>query len=194
MLIDGAQWVAHYPTNVRAVDADFYVFSGHKLYGPTGIGVLYGKRAILEAMPPYQSGGDMIASVSFAETTFAELPNKFEAGTPDIAGAVGLEAAIQFVSSIGMDRIAAHEDELGRYLNEQIAAIDGIRVIGTAERKAGICSFVLENPPMSSHDVGVLLDMENIAVRTGAPLLSTGNGADERLRDDSRLARSIQHA
>ena len=167
VLIDGAQWIAHYPTDVRAIDADFYVFSGHKLYGPTGIGVLYGKRALLEAMPPYQSGGDMIASVSFGQTTFAELPNKFEAGTPDIAGAVGLAAAIDFLQSVGMDHIAQHEDELGHYLNQQIAAIEGVRIVGTAANKAGICSFVIDDPAMSAHDVGVLLDLENIAVRTG---------------------------
>ncbi len=167
VLVDGAQWVPHYPTDVQALDADFYVFSAHKLYGPTGIGVLYGKKELLEAMPPYQSGGDMIASVSFEGTTFADLPNKFEAGTPDIAGAVGLGAAIDYLSAIGMDAIAKHEDELGAYLNEQVGKIDGIRVIGTAGRKAGICSFVIENPPISAHDAGVMLDMEGIAVRTG---------------------------
>jgi cysteine desulfurase/selenocysteine lyase len=167
VLVDGAQWIAHYPTDVRAIDADFYVFSGHKLYGPTGIGVLYGKRELLEAMPPYQSGGDMIASVSFKKTLFADLPNKFEAGTPDIAGAVGLGAAIDYVNGIGMARIAAHDDALGRYLNEQVAAIPGIRIVGTAKRKAGICSFVIDHPPISTHDAGILLDMDGIAVRTG---------------------------
>ncbi|MBV8782188.1 MAG: SufS family cysteine desulfurase [Phycisphaerae bacterium] len=167
VLIDGAQWVAHYPTDVRALDADFYAFSGHKIYGPTGIGVLYGKRSLLESMPPYQSGGDMILSVSFEKTLFADLPNKFEAGTPDIAGAVGLGAAIDFLTDIGMGKVAKHEDELGQYLNEQVGAIDGIRVIGTAKRKGGICSFVIEDPPISAHDAGVLLDLENIAVRTG---------------------------
>jgi cysteine desulfurase/selenocysteine lyase len=167
VLVDGAQWVAHYPTDVRALDADFYVFSGHKLYGPTGIGVLYGKRQLLEAMPPYQSGGDMIASVSFEKTTFADLPNKFEAGTPDIAGAVGLGAAIDYVNAIGIKTIAAHDEALGRYLNEQIAQIDGIRIIGTPARKGGICSFVIQHPPISTHDAGMLLDMDGIAVRTG---------------------------
>jgi cysteine desulfurase/selenocysteine lyase len=167
VLVDGAQWIAHYPTDVRALDADFYVFSGHKLYGPTGIGVLYGKRALLEAMPPYQSGGDMIHSVSFKGTTFADLPNKFEAGTPDIAGAIGLGAAIDYVNHIGIQSIAAHDESLGRYLNDQIAQIPGIRIIGTAAHKAGICSFVIEDPPLSSHDAGMLLDMEGIAVRTG---------------------------
>jgi cysteine desulfurase/selenocysteine lyase len=167
VLVDGAQWVAHYPTDVRALDADFYVFSGHKLYGPTGIGVLYGKRALLEAMPPYQSGGDMIASVSFKETLFAELPNKFEAGTPDIAGAVGLGAAIDYVNAIGIEAIAAHEDSLGEYLNQQVSQIPGVRLIGTAARKGAICSFVIEDPPISTHDSGMLLDLEGIAVRTG---------------------------
>lgn len=167
VLVDGAQWVAHYPTDVRELDADFYVFSGHKLYGPTGIGVLYGKRALLEAIPVYQSGGDMIHSVSFNGTTFADLPNKFEAGTPDIAGAVGLGAAIDYVNGIGISAIAAHEDALGQYLNERVGQIPGVRIIGTAARKGGICSFVIEDPPISTHDAGMLLDMEGIAVRTG---------------------------
>ena len=167
VLVDGAQWVAHYPTDVRALDADFYVFSGHKLYGPTGIGVLYGKCPLLEAMPPYQSGGDMILSVSFKQTLFADLPNKFEAGTPDIAGAVGLGAAIDYVNAIGMNAIAAHEDALGHYLNQQVGQIPGVRIIGTAARKGGICSFIIEDPPISTHDAGMLLDMEGIAVRTG---------------------------
>ena len=167
VLIDGAQWVPHYPTDVRALGADFYVFSAHKMYGPTGIGVLYGRRELLEAMPPYQSGGDMIASVTFEKTTFAELPNRFEAGTPDIAGAVGLAAAVDFLQGIGMERVGQHEDELAAYLNEQVGKIPGIRIVGTAQKKAGICSFVIENPPIGPHDAGVMLDMEGIAVRTG---------------------------
>jgi cysteine desulfurase/selenocysteine lyase len=167
VLVDGAQWIAHYPTDVRALDADFYVFSGHKLYGPTGIGVLYGKAELLEAMPPYQSGGDMIRSVSFEKTTFAELPSKFEAGTPHIAGAAGLAAAIDYVNAIGMSAIAAHDEAIGKYLNDEVGRIEGVRVIGTAARKAGICSFVIEHPPISSHDAGMLLDLEGIAVRTG---------------------------
>jgi cysteine desulfurase/selenocysteine lyase len=167
VLVDGAQWVAHYPTDVQALDADFYVFSGHKLYGPTGIGVLYGKRELLEAMPPYQSGGDMIHSVSFSGTTFADLPNKFEAGTPHIAGAIGLGAAIDYVTAIGMSAIAAHDEALGHYLNERMSEIPGVHIVGTAARKGGICSFIIEDPPISTHDAGMLLDMEGVAVRTG---------------------------
>jgi cysteine desulfurase/selenocysteine lyase len=167
VLVDGAQWVAHYPTDVRAINADFYVFSAHKLYGPTGIGVLYGKRELLEAMPPYQTGGDMILSVSFEKTLFADLPNKFEAGTPDIAGAIGLGAAIDYVHAVGMKSISEHDASLGKYLNEQVGQIPGIRIVGTAARKGGICSFVIEDPPLSTHDAGILLDMEGIAVRTG---------------------------
>jgi len=167
VLVDGAQWVAHYRTDVRELDVDFYTFSGHKLYGPTGIGVLYGKRDLLELMPPYHGGGDMIESVRFDKTTYADLPNKFEAGTPDIAGVVGLGAAIDFVNSIGMDAIAAWEDELTQYMTEQVGMVSGVRIVGTSARKGGICSFVLENPQMAAHDVGVLLDLEGIAVRTG---------------------------
>jgi cysteine desulfurase/selenocysteine lyase len=167
VLIDGAQWVAHHSTDVRAIDADFYCFSSHKLYGPTGIGVLYGKRELLEAMPPYQTGGDMILSVKFEGTTFADLPNKFEAGTPDIAGAVGLGAAIDYVCDTGLEAIAAHEELLANRLTEEVGAVGGVRIIGTAARKAGICSFVVENPPLAAHDLGIMLDMEGIAVRTG---------------------------
>jgi cysteine desulfurase/selenocysteine lyase len=167
VLIDGAQWVAHHATDVRALDADFYCFSSHKLYGPTGVGVLYGKRELLDAMPPYQTGGDMILAVKFEKTTFADLPNKFEAGTPDIAGVVGLGAAIDYVCDIGIEAIAAHEENLANKLTEEIGSIGGVRIIGTAERKAGICSFVVGHPPIAAHDLGVLLDMEGIAVRTG---------------------------
>jgi cysteine desulfurase/selenocysteine lyase len=167
VLIDGAQWVAHHATDVRAIDADFYAFSSHKLYGPTGIGVLYGKRALLEEMPPYQSGGDMIASVTFEKTVYADLPNKFEAGTPHIAGAVGLGVAIDYVCDIGIDVISAHEENLANRLTGEIGAVGGVRIIGTATRKAGICAFVVENPPLAAHALGVMLDMEGIAVRTG---------------------------
>ena len=167
ILVDGAQWVAHYPTDVRDLDVDFYTFSAHKLYGPTGSGVLYGRRELLEAMPPYHGGGDMIETVRFEKTTYADLPNKFEAGTPDIAGVVGLAAAIDYVNTIGFDAIVPSEDELTRYLTDQIARVEGVRIIGTPGRRGGICSFVIEDPPLAAHDVGVLLDLQGIAVRTG---------------------------
>ena len=167
ILVDGAQWVAHYPTDVQDLGVDFYTFSGHTLYGPTGSGVLYGRRELLEAMPPYHGGGDMIETVRFEKTTYADLPNKFEAGTPDIAGVVGLAAAIDYVNTLGFDAIAPYEDELTRYLTEQVAAVPGVRIIGRAGRKGGICSFVVDDPPIAAHDVGVLLDLQGIAVRTG---------------------------
>jgi cysteine desulfurase / selenocysteine lyase len=167
VLIDGAQWVAHYPTDVQALDADFYAFSGHKLYGPTGAGVLYGKRALLEKMPPYQGGGDMIASVTFAKTTYAELPNKFEAGTSNISGVAGLAAAIDYVSAIGLDNAARHEHALLEYATAKLAKISGLRIIGTAKHKASLISFIIENPPLSTLDIGIKLDREGIAVRTG---------------------------
>jgi cysteine desulfurase/selenocysteine lyase len=167
VLIDGAQWVAHFPTNVRDLDADFYVFSGHKLFGPTGIGVLYGKRALLEAMPPWQGGGDMIESVTFSKTTYAQLPNKFEAGTPNIAGAVGLGAAIDFIRSFDLQAVHAHEQHLLDYATEKLKLIPGLRIVGTAAQKGSLISFVIENPPIGSYDIGVALDREGIAVRTG---------------------------
>ena len=166
-LIDAAQWVAHFPTDVQKLDADFYCFSGHKLYGPTGIGVLYGKRAILEAMPPYMGGGDMIRTVTFEKTEYAELPNKFEAGTPDIAGAIGLGAAIDYVLSVGFENFVPHEEELLLYATAQLSEIRGLRIIGTAERKAGVISFVMEEPAISPLDLGTQLDAEGVAVRTG---------------------------
>src|SRR5205814_2251648 len=135
VLIDSAQWVAHFPTDVQEIGCDFYAFSGHKLYGPTGIGVLYGKQELLEAMPPYQGGGDMIESVTFAKTTYAALPNKFEAGTPDIAGAIGLGAAIEYVQSIGLENIAKYEHELVDYAAEQIRNVPGVRIIGNAKNR-----------------------------------------------------------
>jgi cysteine desulfurase / selenocysteine lyase len=167
VLIDGAQWVAHHPTDVRKLDADFYCFSGHKLYGPTGIGALYGKRALLEAMPPYMGGGDMIRSVTFEKTEYADLPNKFEAGTPDIAGAVGLGVAIDYVTSLGFERFMPHEEGLLQYATEQLSAVPGLRIIGTAKRKAGVISFVMEDPAISPLDLGTKLDAEGVAVRTG---------------------------
>ncbi|QOV87451.1 SufS family cysteine desulfurase [Humisphaera borealis] len=165
VLVDGAQWVAHAPTDVRDIDADFYVFSGHKLFGPTGIGVLYGKRELLEAMPPYMGGGDMIESVTFEKSTYAQLPNKFEAGTPDIAGAVGLGAAIDYVTSIGVANYVQHEQDLLHYATEQLSAIPGLRIIGTAKNKGSVVSFVMDG--IASLDIGTRLDGEGVAVRTG---------------------------
>ncbi len=167
VMIDGAQWVAHFPTDVRDIDCDFYAFSGHKIFGPTGIGILYGRRELLEAMPPYQGGGDMIASVTFEKTVYADLPSKFEAGTPHIAGAVGLGAAIDYVTAVGLPNTAAHEQNLLAYATGRMCEIPGVRIIGTAAKKASVLSFVVDDPPMSSHDIGVVLDMENIAIRTG---------------------------
>jgi cysteine desulfurase/selenocysteine lyase len=167
VMIDGAQWVAHAPSDVPAIGCDFYAFSGHKLFGPTGIGVLYGRRELLEAMPPYQGGGDMIHSVTLEKSTYADLPNKFEAGTPDIAGAVGLGAAIDYLSGIDLAATYHYEQELLAYTTQRLSEIRGVRVIGTAANKASVASFVIEDPPMSSHDIGVVLDMEGIAIRTG---------------------------
>ncbi|KAA6182921.1 SufS family cysteine desulfurase [Thiohalocapsa marina] len=166
-LIDGAQWIAHGPTDVQALDADFYAFSGHKLYGPTGIGVLYGKRRLLEAMPPYQGGGDMIERVTFEQTTYAALPNRFEAGTPNISGAVGLAAAIRWVQQIGFARIAAHEQDLLDHATERLRQIPGLRLVGTAQRKSGVLSFLLTDPPMAPLDIGTRLDLRGICIRTG---------------------------
>jgi len=167
VLVDGAQWVAHGPTDVRAMDADFYAFSGHKLYGPTGIGVLYGKAELLEAMPPYQGGGDMISSVTFQKTTYNALPYKFEAGTPNVAGGIGLGEAVDFVNGIGWPAITRHEEYLLDYGTKRLQAIAGVRLIGTAEHKGSVLSFVVDNPPMSPLDVGMRLDAMAICVRTG---------------------------
>lgn len=165
VLVDGAQAVPHIKVDVQALDADFYAFSGHKIYGPTGIGVLYGKAALLNAMPPYQGGGDMIASVTFEKSTYNKVPYKFEAGTPDIAGAIGLGAALRYVESIGLDRIAAHEHDLLEYATQAILPIPGLRIVGTAKEKAGVLSFVFET--VHPHDIGTILDQEGIAIRTG---------------------------
>ncbi len=165
VLVDGAQAVPHMPVDVRALDCDFYAFSGHKMCGPTGIGVLYAKEALLEAMPPYQGGGDMILEVRFDGTTYNELPYKFEAGTPNIAGAVGLGAAAEWLMAIGMQRIADHEHALLRYLTEKLGAVDGVRLIGTAPHKASVQSFLLDD--IHPHDLGTILDHEGVAIRTG---------------------------
>jgi cysteine desulfurase / selenocysteine lyase len=165
VLVDGAQAVPHLKVDVQALDCDFYAFSSHKLYGPTGVGVLYGKRALLESMPPYQGGGDMIRTVTFEKSTYNELPYKFEAGTPNIAGVVALGAAIDYVDGVGLAAIAAHEHQLLTYATEQALATPGIRLIGTARDKASILSFVVEG--VHPHDVGTILDFEGVAVRTG---------------------------
>ncbi|MGH8738086.1 MAG: SufS family cysteine desulfurase [Burkholderiales bacterium] len=165
VLVDGAQAVAHADVDVRALDCDFYAFSGHKIYAPTGIGVLYGKQALLEQMPPYQGGGDMIRTVTFEHSTWADLPHKFEAGTPNIAGVIGLGAALEFVAAIGLDAIAAHEAQLLKYATARVAEIPGLRIIGTAAEKAGILSFVLGR--IHPHDIGTILDHHGVAVRAG---------------------------
>ena len=165
VLLDGAQAVPHMPVDVRRLDCDFYVFSGHKIFGPTGIGILYGKAEYLEAMPPVQGGGDMIKSVTFERTIYNDLPYKFEAGTPNIAGAIGLGAAIDYVQSIGYDSFASHEDELLEYGTRALESIEGLRIVGTSPHKAGILSFVMEN--VHPHDIGTILDSEGVAVRTG---------------------------
>ena len=165
VLVDGAQAVAHMPVDVQALDCDFYTFSGHKLFGPTGIGVLYGKAALLDAVPPYQGGGDMISSVTFERTLYNVLPYKFEAGTPDIAGAVGLAAAIEYVETVGLDRIGAHERELTAYATRALTDVPGLRLTGTAPEKGGILAFVLDG--VHPHDVGTILDREGVAIRTG---------------------------
>jgi cysteine desulfurase/selenocysteine lyase len=165
VLVDGAQAAPHLGVDVRALDCDFYAFSGHKLYGPTGIGVLYGKRALLEAMPPYQGGGDMIREVTFAKTTYNDLPYKFEAGTPNIAGGIALGAAIDYVRSVGLPAIAAHERALLEHATERAHAVPGLRLIGTAREKASILSFMLDG--VHAHDVGTILDSQGVAVRSG---------------------------
>jgi cysteine desulfurase / selenocysteine lyase len=164
-LVDGAQSVPHMKVDVQALDADFYAFSGHKVFGPTGIGVLYGKSKLLNAMPPYQGGGDMIRTVTFEKTTYNDLPYKFEAGTPNIAGGIGLGAALDYVTRIGQDRIAQYEHELLVYGTEALARIPGLRMIGTAREKAAVLSFVIEG--IHPHDIGTVLDRQGIAVRTG---------------------------
>jgi len=165
VLIDGAQAAPHMKIDVRALDCDFYAISGHKLFGPTGIGALYGKASLLESMPPYQGGGDMILSVTFEKTIYNHIPNKFEAGTPNIAGAIGWGAAIDYLTRIGMENIASYENALLTYATEAIGQIPGVRLIGTAREKAGVLSFMLEG--IHPHDVGTVLDQEGIAVRTG---------------------------
>ncbi len=165
MLVDGAQAAPHMPVDVQALDCDFYTVSGHKMFGPTGIGLLYGKAARLEAMPPYQGGGDMIRSVTFAKTTFADLPAKFEAGTPHIAGAIGLGAAIDYLSRLDRGLVADHERDLLAYASARLQEVPGVRLIGTAALKASVISFVVAG--VHAHDVGTIVDQEGVAIRTG---------------------------
>ena len=164
-LVDGAQSAAHMPVDVQALDTDFYVFSGHKLYGPTGVGILYGKYDILKKMPPYQGGGDMIASVSFAQTTYKDAPYRFEAGTPPIVEVIGMGAALDYLGTIGMSRIAAHEKFLLTYATAEMQKIEGVKIIGTAKEKAGILSFIMQG--VHPHDIGTILDNEGVAIRAG---------------------------
>src|SRR5207302_9546554 len=164
-LIDGAQAVPHMKIDVQALDADFYAFSGHKVFGPTGIGILYGKSKLLNAMPPYQGGGDMIRTVTFEKTTYNDLPYKFEAGTPNIAGGIGLGAALDYVNQLSMDQVAAYEHELLAYGTARLSEIPGLKLIGTAREKASVLSFVIEG--IHPHDIGTVLDRQGIAVRTG---------------------------
>jgi cysteine desulfurase / selenocysteine lyase len=165
VLVDGAQAAPRMPVDVQELGCDFYALSSHKVYGPTGVGVLFGRAELLEAMPPYQGGGDMIRSVTFEKTTYAAPPHKFEAGTPNIAGGIAFGAALDYVTAIGLDRIAAHERGLLDYATERLTAIEGLRIVGTAKEKAGVLSFVLEG--VHPHDIGTVLDREGIAIRTG---------------------------
>jgi cysteine desulfurase/selenocysteine lyase len=165
VVVDGAQAAPHAKVDVQALGCDFYAISSHKMFGPMGIGVLYGKTELLDAMPPYQGGGDMISSVTFEKTIYNKLPFKFEAGTPDVAGAIGLGAAIEYLNAIGMEEIAAYEHGLLAYATEKVSAITGVRLIGTASNKAGVLSFVMDN--VHPHDIGTILDQEGIAIRTG---------------------------
>jgi cysteine desulfurase / selenocysteine lyase len=165
VLLDGSQAAYHMPVDVRALDCDFYAATGHKLYGPTGMGILYGKEALLESMPPFLGGGDMISSVTFEKSTWNSLPHKFEAGTPDISGAIALGVAIDYIKSIGFSWIGEHEQSLLEYGTEALSGVDGLRLIGTARRKASILSFVLDG--VHPHDIGTIVDREGVAVRTG---------------------------
>ena len=165
VVVDGAQAVAHMPVDVQALGCDFYAFSGHKIFGPTGVGVLFGRKALLESMPVYQGGGGMIGRVTFERTTFADLPYKFEAGTPDIAGAIGLAAALDYLTAIGIERVASYEDELLTYATGALREVPGLRLTGTAPSKASVLSFVLGD--VHPHDIGTILDREGVAVRAG---------------------------
>ena len=165
ILVDGAQAVQHIPIDIQNIGADFYCFSGHKLYGPTGIGILYGKKQLLDEMPPYQGGGDMIKSVTFDRTTYNNVPHKFEAGTPNISGVIGLSAAVDYVKEIGIEDISKHESELLKYASEELRKIDDVDIIGNADDKASVISFVIKN--IHPHDIGTIMDSDGVAIRTG---------------------------
>ena len=165
ILIDGAQATPHTSVNVQGLDVDYYCFSAHKMYGPTGVGVLYGKEALLDELPPYQGGGEMIKEVSFEKTTYADLPHKFEAGTPNIAGVVAFKASLDFITNLGIENIAKHEDQLEQYATEQLSTISGMQFIGEAKKRAALVSFNIEG--LHSYDIGILLDKMGIAIRTG---------------------------
>ena len=165
ILIDGAQATPHTSVNVKGLDVDYYCFSAHKMYGPTGVGVLYGKEALLDELPPYQGGGEMIKEVSFEKTTYADLPHKFEAGTPNIAGVVAFKASLDFITNLGIENIAKHEDQLEQYATEQLSKISGIQFIGEAKKRAALVSFNIEG--LHSYDIGILLDKMGVAIRTG---------------------------
>ncbi len=165
ILVDGAQAIQHIPINMKKINADFYCFSGHKIYAPSGIGILYGKKKLLDEMLPYQGGGDMIKSVTFEKTIYNDVPNKFEAGTPNISGAIALGAAIDYITNLGIKNIAKHETELLEYATEEISKINGVRIIGNAENKASVLSFVIDN--VHPHDVGTIMDAEGVAIRAG---------------------------
>jgi cysteine desulfurase/selenocysteine lyase len=165
VLVDGAQAAPHLAIEVQQIGCDFYAFSAHKVYGPSGVGALYGRVDLLEAMPPWQGGGDMISSVTFEKSSWAELPYKFEAGTPNVAGTIGFAAALDWVEAVGLEAVAAHEDEMLRYGTELLTAIPGLRLVGTAPHKAGVLSFVLDG--VHPHDIGTILDYEGVAIRTG---------------------------
>jgi cysteine desulfurase/selenocysteine lyase len=165
VLIDGAQATSHLNIDVQELDTDFYVFSAHKLYGPTGMGALYGKKEILEAMPPYRGGGEMIKEVTFEKTTYNELPYKFEAGTPNIADVIAVKTAIEYINELGKENVAAYENELLTYATEQLSKIEGLKIIGQAKEKVSVISFVIDG--IHPQDIGVILDQQGIAVRTG---------------------------
>lgn len=205
VLLDGAQATPHMPVDVQALDVDFYAFSGHKVYGPTGIGVLYGKAALLEAMPPYQGGGDMILSVTFEKTDYNEIPHKFEAGTPDIAGVIGLGVALEYLQDIGMDRLAAHEAALLSYATEKLEEIPQVSIIGTAKEKAAVISFAVEG--IHPHDLATIFDQDGVAIRAGhhcaqpvmehfgVPATARASfGLYNNFEDVDMLVKTIQHA
>jgi cysteine desulfurase/selenocysteine lyase len=195
VMLDGCQAVPHLQVDVQELDCEFYAFSGHKLYGPSGIGVLYGKAALLEAMPPYQGGGEMIASVTFDKTEYNVIPHKFEAGTPHIAGAIGLGAAIDYVTGLGIENVGAHERDVLEHATRLLSEIEGVRFIGTAADKASILSFTLDD--VHPHDIGTVLDQEGIAVRTGhhcAQPLMDRFGLDATVRASFGLYNSVEEA